>query len=81
MGLYLVFFGFCALLAITYICKRCSCDSTARTVAIHYDEGETGEEKTCAEEEIDSLRAATILRCLNGFTLVSHCFVACSFRF
>ena len=80
MGLCLVFFGLCVLLAVSYICKRCGGggDRIARTFV--YDEREIGGEKTCAEE-IDSMRAATILRCLHGFTLVSDFFVACSYYY
>ena len=85
LGLCLVFNGLCALLAVSYICKSCGCgrwrcggDRTVRTLV--YDEGERGGEKTCAEE-IDSMRAATILRCLHGFTLVSDFFVACSYYY
>ena len=75
MGLCLVFFGLCVLLGVSYICKSCGGDRTVRTFV--YDEGERGGENTCAEE-IDSMRATVILRCLHGFTLVSDFFVACS---
>ena len=60
--LCLVVLGFCAVLLAQ---KRCGGDRTARTWAMHYDENKA------SAEEIDSMRAATILRCLNGFTLVS----------
>jgi len=67
MGLCLILFCLLLLAAFTYICKSCGGGRATRTSAVHYDEGG----KTCADE-IDSMRAATILRWLNGFTLVSQ---------
>ena len=67
LGLGLIFFVLCALAAITYLCQRCG---GGRTPAIHDEEERLGVDKTCTEE-IDSMRAAAILRYLSTFTLVS----------
>lgn len=67
MGLCLILFCLLLLAALTYICKSCGGGRAARTLAVHYDEGGKTDTK-----EIDSMRVATILRWLNGFTLVSQ---------
>ena len=67
-GLCLIIFCLLLLAAFTYNCKSCDGGRAARrTLAVDYDEGRKTETK-----DIDSMRAATILRWLNGFTLVSH---------
>lgn len=67
MGLCLIIFCLILMAAFTYFCKSCGGGRTTRALAVHYDEGG----KTCTDE-IDSMRAAAILRWLNGVTLVSH---------